>query len=72
MAVKRREMKSKDEKERYTHFNVEFQKTARRNNKGFLSDQCKETEENNRMERLEISLRNLDIPREHFMQRWAP
>ena len=49
MAVKRREMKSKDEKERYTHLNVEFQKTARRNNKGFLSDQCKEIEEKSRM-----------------------
>ena len=55
MAVKRREMKSKDEKERYTHLNVEFQKTARRNNKGFLSDQCKEIEENLEQERQEIS-----------------
>ena len=39
--------------------------------KAFLSDQCKETEENNRMERLEISSRKLEIPREYFMQRWA-
>ena len=42
-------MKSKGEKERYTHLNAEFQRTARRNKKAFLSDQCKEIEENNRM-----------------------
>ena len=47
--MKRREEKSKREKERYTHLNVEFQKIARRDKKAFLSDQCKETEENNRM-----------------------
>ena len=46
---KRREMKGKGEKERYTHFNEEFQRIARRNKKAFLSDQCKEVEENNRM-----------------------
>ena len=46
---KRRDAKGKGEKERYTHLNVEFQKTARRNKKAFLSDQCKEIEENNRM-----------------------
>ena len=49
IAVKRREVKGKGEKERYTHLNVEFQRTARRDNKAFLSDQCKEIEENNRM-----------------------
>ena len=49
IAVKRREAKSKREKERYTHFNAEFQRKARRDKKAFLSDQCKETEENNRM-----------------------
>ena len=49
MAVKRREVKSKVEKERYTHLNVEFQRTARRDKKAFFSDQCKEIEENNRM-----------------------
>ena len=49
IAVKRREAKSKGEKERYTHVNAEFQRTARRNKKAFLSDQCKEIEENNRM-----------------------
>ena len=71
IAVKRREGKSKGEKERYKHLNAEFQRTARRDKKAFLSDQCKEIEENNRIERLEISSRKLEIPREHFMQRWA-
>ena len=49
IVVKRREMKSKGEKERYTNLNAEFQKIARREKKAFLSDQCKEIEENNRM-----------------------
>ena len=49
IAVKRREAKSKGEKERYTHLNAEFQRIARRDNKAFLSDHCKEIEENNRM-----------------------
>ena len=49
IAMKRREMKGKEEKERYTHLNAEFQRIARRDNKAFLSDQCKEIEENNRM-----------------------
>ena len=49
IAVKRREPKSKGEKERYTHLNAEFQRIARRDKKAFLSNQCKETEENNRM-----------------------
>ena len=48
IAVKRREMKSKGEKERYKHLNAEFQRRARRDKKAFLSDQCKEIEENNR------------------------
>ena len=47
--MKRREAKSKGEKERYTHLNAEFQKIARRDKKAFLSDQCKEIEENNKM-----------------------
>ena len=68
IAVNRREAKSKGEKERYTHLNAEFQRIARRDKKAFLSDQCKEIEENNRMERLEISSRKLEIPREYFMQ----
>ena len=49
IAVKRREAKSKGDKERYTHLNAEFQRIARREKKAFLSDQCKEIEENNRM-----------------------
>ena len=49
IAVKRREAKSKGEKERYTHLNSEFQRIARRDKKAFLSKQCKEVEENNRM-----------------------
>ena len=49
IAVKRREVKSKGEKERYTHLNAEFQRIARRDKKAYLSDQCKEIEENNRM-----------------------
>ena len=49
IAVKRREAKSKGEKERYSHLNAEFQRIARRNKKAFLGDQCKEIEENNRM-----------------------
>ena len=49
IAEKRREAKGKEEKERYTHLNAEFQRIARRDKKAFLSDQCKEIEENNRM-----------------------
>ena len=49
LSVKRREAKSKGEKERYIHLNAEFQRIAKRDKKTFLSDQCKETEENNRM-----------------------
>ena len=71
IAVKRREAKSKGENERYKHLNAKFQRVARRDKKAFLSDQCKEIEENNRMGRLEISSRKLEIPREHFMQTWA-
>ena len=47
--MKRSEVKSKGEKERYTHLNAEYQRIARRNNKAFLSDECKEIEESNRM-----------------------
>ena len=71
IAVKRREAKGKGEKERYTHLNVEFQRTARREKKAFLNDQCKEIEENNRMGKTESISRELEIPGEHFMQRWA-
>ena len=66
IAVKRREAKIKGEKERYSHLNAEFQRIARRDKIAFLSDQCKEIEEN-RMGKLEISSRKLEIPREHSM-----
>ena len=69
IAEKRSEIKG--EKDRYTHLNAEFRRTARRDKKAFLSDQCKEIEETIEWERLEISSRKLEIPREHFMQRWA-
>ena len=68
IAVKRREAKSKGEKERYSHLNAEFQRIARREKIAFLSDQCNEIEENNRMGKLEISLRKLELPREYFMK----
>ena len=70
-AVKRREVKGKEEKERYTHLTADFQRIARRDKKAFPHDQCKEIEENNRMGRLEICSRKLEIPMEHFMQKWA-
>ena len=60
IAEKKREVKGKGENERYTHFNEEFQRIARRDKKALLSDGCKEIEENNRAERLEISSRKLD------------
>ena len=71
IAVKRREVKSKGEKERYTHLNAEFQRIARRDKKAFLSDQCKELEENNRMGKTREHFKKIKIPRELFMQRWA-
>ena len=71
IAVKKREVKSKGEKERYTHLNAEFQRRARRDKKAFLSDQCKEIEENNRMGKTRDLFKKLEISREHFMQRWA-
>ena len=70
IAEKRRDVKSKGKKERYIHLNAEFQRIARKIKKAFLSDQCKEIEENSRMERLEIA-RKLETPRKHFMQRWT-
>ena len=70
-AEKRREVKGKGEQKRYTHLNAEFQRIARRDKKAFLSDQCKEIQENIGWERLQISSRKLEIPREHFKQRWV-
>ena len=59
VAEKRREAKSKGEKERYTHLNAEFQRIARRDKKVFLSDQCKEIEENNRRGRIRDLFRKI-------------
>ena len=64
-------MNGKEEKERYTHLNAEFQRIARRDKKAFFNDQCKKIEENSRMESIEISSRKLEIPREHFIQKWV-
>ena len=66
IAVKRREVKSKREKERYTHLNAEFQRTARRDKKAFLSDQCKEIEENNRMRKTRELFKNIRYTKEAF------
>ena len=71
IAVKRREVKSQGEKERYKHLNAEFQRIARRDKKAFLSDQGKEIEEKNRMGKTRDLFKKLEIPREHFMQRRA-
>ena len=67
-AEERREAKSKGQMERYTQLNAEFQRTARRDKEAFLNEHCKEMEEYNRWERLQISSRKLEIPRKHFMQ----
>ena len=69
IAEKRREMKGKGEKEGYIHLNAEFQRIARRGKKAFVSDQCKEIEENNRMGKTRDLFRKLETSREHFMQR---
>ena len=71
IAEKRREAKGKREKERYTHLNVEFQRIARRDKRAFLSDQCKETEENNRMGKNRDLLKKVRYTKGNFMQKWA-
>ena len=68
---KTREAKGKGEKERYTQWNVEFQRIAKKDKEVFLSDQCKEIEENNTMGKTRDLFRKLEIPREYFMQRQA-
>ena len=70
IAVKR-EAKSNGEKERYTHLNAEFQRIVRREKKAVLRDQCKEIGENNRMGKTRDLFKKVEIPREHFRQRWA-
>ena len=71
IAEKRREAEGKGEKERYKHLNAEFQRTARRDKKSFFSNQSKELEEINRIRNTRDLCKKLEIPREHFMQRWA-
>ena len=72
IAVKRREANGKGEKKRYTYFNAEFQRIARRDKKAFLSDQCKEIEENNRMGKTRDLFKKITNTKVYFMQRWAP
>ena len=69
IAVKRREAKSKGEKERYKHLNAEFPRIARRDKKAFFSDQRKEIEENNRMGKTRDVSKKIEIPKDHFMHR---
>ena len=72
IAVKRQEVKSKGEKERYSHLNAEFQRIARRDKKALLSDQGKEIEENNRMGKTRDLFKKIrDTKGTYFMQRWA-
>ena len=71
IAEEGRELKGKGEKERYIHLNAKFQRTARRDKKAFLSYQCKKIEANNRMGKTRDLFKKNEIPREHFMQRWA-
>ena len=71
IAEKRREVKDKGEKERYTHLNAEFQRIARRDKKAFLSDQCKETEENNRMGKTRDLFKVTRDTKGTFHERWA-
>ena len=69
--AEKREAKGKEEKERYTHLSAEFQRIARRDKKAFLSDQCKEIEENNRMGKTRDLFKKDRDTKDHFMQRWA-
>ena len=64
-------MKGKGKRDRYTQLNAEFQRRARRDKKTFLSEQCKEKEEDNRIRKTRDASGKLEIPREYFMQRWA-
>ena len=71
IAVKRREAKGKGEKERYIHLNAEFQRIARRHKKAFLSDQCKDIEENNRMGKTRDLFKKIRDIKGTFHARWA-
>ena len=69
--MKGREVKSKGEKERYTHLNAEFRRIARRDKKDFVSDQCKDIEENNGVGKTRDLFKKIRDAKGHFMQRWA-
>ena len=71
IAEKRRDTKGKREKERYTHLNAEFQRIARRDEKAFLSDQCKEIEENNRIGKTRDLFKKIRDTKGYFMQKRA-
>ena len=71
IAMKRRAVKSKGEKERYTHLNAEFQRIARRDKKPSSGDQCKEIEENNRMGKTRDLFKKIRDTKRIFMKRWA-
>ena len=71
IAEKRREAKGRGEKERHTHVNAEFQRIARRDKKAFLSDQCKEIEENNRMGKTGDPFKKITDTKGSFQQRWV-
>ena len=71
ISEKRREVRGKGEKERYTHLNAEFQRRAKTDKKVFLSNQCKEIEENSRMGKTRDFFKKIRDIRENFMQRWA-
>ena len=70
-SCEKKRSKKQRRKERYKHLNAEFQRIARRDKKAFFSNQCKEIGKTTECERLKISSRKLEIPREHFMQRWS-
>ena len=71
VAEKRREVKGKGKREIYTQLNAEFQRIARRDKKAFLSEQCKEIEENNRMGKISNLFKKIRDTREYFIHRWA-
>ena len=71
IAVKKREVKSKEENGKCKTLNAEFQRIARRDKKAFLGDQCKEIEESNRMGKTGDLFKKIRDTKEHFMQRWA-
>ena len=71
IAMKRREVKGKGEEERYTHLNAEFQRIASRDKKAFLSDQCKEIEGNNGMEKTRHLFKKFRDTKGIFVQRWT-